>query len=164
MVVLPFATQIKHKSRTPTQDRSLKAEVTFCVQGVIGPPCGVPSSTGPTKPSSNTPALRKPRPWWRRSQDRFGRDSCRRARRRTPGRPILDGVHGARHRRPRRPAPVARGLMEAWFVPTLRWRGQSGANSSRRPTPPIKGQFHRRSDEFLESIKRGSKRPRRKQK
>jgi hypothetical protein len=34
-IVLPFATQIKRKSRTPVQDRPLKAEVTFCVQGVI---------------------------------------------------------------------------------------------------------------------------------
>ena len=27
------------------------------------------------------------------------------------------------------------------------------------PTPPIKGQFHRRSDEFLESIKKGVETP-----
>src|ERR1700732_3968725 len=42
-------------------------------------------------------------------------------------------------------------------IPSLRWRGESGANSSRAagPTPPIKGRFHRRSDEFLESIKKG---------
>ena len=37
MIVLPFATQIKHKSRTPIHDGPLKAEVTFCVQGVISP-------------------------------------------------------------------------------------------------------------------------------
>ena len=40
---------------------------------------------------------------------------------------------------------------------TLCW----GANSSRAagPTPPIKGRFHRRSDEFLESIKKGVETP-----
>ena len=37
MIVLPFATQIKHKSGTPIQDGPLKAEVTFCVQGVLSP-------------------------------------------------------------------------------------------------------------------------------
>src|SRR3984893_6460418 len=37
MIVLPFATQIKHKSRTPIHDGPLKAEVTFCVQGVLSP-------------------------------------------------------------------------------------------------------------------------------
>jgi hypothetical protein len=44
---------------------------------------------------------------------------------------------------------------------TLRWRGESGANSSRAagPTPPIKGRFHRRSDELLESIKKGVETP-----
>src|SRR6266850_3253614 len=60
IMVLPFATQI-HKSRTPIHDGPLKAEVTFCVQGVSGPPCGVPSSTGLTKPSSITPDLRNAR-------------------------------------------------------------------------------------------------------
>src|SRR5437899_8795890 len=42
IIVLPFATQIKHKSGTPIHDGPLKAEVTFCVQGVATPPCGVP--------------------------------------------------------------------------------------------------------------------------
>src|SRR5437660_5426262 len=37
IIVLPFATQIKHKSRTPIHDGPLKAEVTFCVQGVLSP-------------------------------------------------------------------------------------------------------------------------------
>ena len=37
MSVLLFATQIKHKSGTPIHDGPLKAEVTFCVQGVISP-------------------------------------------------------------------------------------------------------------------------------
>src|SRR5437016_7064779 len=61
IIVLLFATQIKHKSRTPIHDNPLKAEVTFCVQGVSGPPCGVPSSTGLTKPFSITPDLRNAR-------------------------------------------------------------------------------------------------------
>ncbi|HEX4614855.1 MAG TPA: hypothetical protein VH230_02975, partial [Stellaceae bacterium] len=37
MKVLPFATQIKHKSGTPTLDDPLKTEVIFCVQGAISP-------------------------------------------------------------------------------------------------------------------------------
>src|SRR5207245_5583388 len=37
IIVLPFATQIKHKSGTPIHDGPLKAEVTFCVQGVLSP-------------------------------------------------------------------------------------------------------------------------------
>src|SRR5260370_6140442 len=37
IIVFPFATQIKHKSRTPIHDGPLKAEVTFCVQGVLSP-------------------------------------------------------------------------------------------------------------------------------
>src|SRR6266446_7184114 len=37
IIVLLFATQIKHKSRTPIHDNPLKAEVTLCVQGVISP-------------------------------------------------------------------------------------------------------------------------------
>src|ERR1700730_17396024 len=39
--------------------------------------------------------------------------------------------------------------------------GHFRANSSRAagPTPPIKGRFHRRSDEFLESIKKGVETP-----
>src|SRR5438270_10276752 len=52
IIVLPFATQIKHKSRTPIHDGPLKAEVTFCVQGVLTDPCGVPSVAGLTCPPS----------------------------------------------------------------------------------------------------------------
>src|ERR1700730_17593544 len=37
IIVLLFATHIKHKSGTPIHDGALKAEVTFCVQGVISP-------------------------------------------------------------------------------------------------------------------------------
>src|SRR3984893_6096242 len=37
IIVLPFATQIKHKCGTPIHDGPLKAEVTFCVQGVLSP-------------------------------------------------------------------------------------------------------------------------------
>src|SRR5947208_6188591 len=43
IIVLLLATQIKHKSGTPIHDGPLKPEVTFCVQGLSGPPCGVPS-------------------------------------------------------------------------------------------------------------------------
>src|ERR1700720_3706897 len=42
--------RIKHKTRTIERNHAIKAEVTFCVRGVSGPPCGVPSSTGLTKP------------------------------------------------------------------------------------------------------------------
>src|ERR1700730_15046656 len=52
IIVLRFATQIKHKSGTPIHDGPLKAEVTFCVQGVITPPCGVPAVPCTTLPSS----------------------------------------------------------------------------------------------------------------
>src|ERR1700730_16061434 len=37
IIVLRFATQIKHKSGTPIHNGPLKAEVTFCVQGVLSP-------------------------------------------------------------------------------------------------------------------------------
>jgi hypothetical protein len=37
IIVLLFATQLKHKSRTPIRDGPVKAEVTFCVQGAISP-------------------------------------------------------------------------------------------------------------------------------
>src|ERR1700730_5845508 len=43
IIVLPFATQIKHKSGTPIHDGPLKAEVTFCVQGVLVPRRGAAS-------------------------------------------------------------------------------------------------------------------------
>src|SRR5258708_24179908 len=56
IIVLPFTTQIKHKSGTPIQDGPLKAEITFCVQGVTGPPCGVPSLLSSNSPPSSTPA------------------------------------------------------------------------------------------------------------
>jgi len=35
----------------------------------------------------------------------------------------------------------------------------SGGSPAGGPTPPIKGRFHRRSDEFLESIKKGVETP-----
>jgi hypothetical protein len=38
IMVLLFVTKIKHKSGTPIHDGPLKAEVTFCVQGVATPP------------------------------------------------------------------------------------------------------------------------------
>src|SRR5438874_11597519 len=37
IIVLLLATQIKHKSGAPIHDGPLKAEVTFCVQGVLSP-------------------------------------------------------------------------------------------------------------------------------
>ena len=49
--------------------------------------------------------------------------------------------------------PSSRGTES---LQTPRGRGQSSAGG---PTPPIKGQFHRRSDEFLESIKKGVETP-----
>src|SRR4029077_7061873 len=61
IIVLLLATQIKHKSGTPIHDGPLKAEVTFCVQGVITPPCGVPCSLGWTAPSSKTPGFNQRR-------------------------------------------------------------------------------------------------------
>src|SRR5215469_9464106 len=42
--VLPFASQVKNRTGPPPLDRTLKSEVTFCVQGVTTPPCGVPLS------------------------------------------------------------------------------------------------------------------------
>jgi hypothetical protein len=47
------------------------------------------------------------------------------------------------------------------FEPSVPRPASAGANSSRAagPTPPIKGRFHRRSDEFLESIKKGIETP-----
>ena len=38
----------------------------------------------------------------------------------------------------------------------------SGGSPAGGPTPPIKGRFHRRSDEFLESIKKGVETPEKK--
>src|SRR4029077_17325065 len=57
IIVLLLATQIKHKSGTPIHDGPLKAEVTFCVQGVITPPCGEPSVVRRKEPSSTAPAF-----------------------------------------------------------------------------------------------------------
>ena len=50
---------VADRTTTPTTPRTL--EVTFCVRGVSGPPCGVPLVVGPTSPPSSTPAVRKPR-------------------------------------------------------------------------------------------------------
>ena len=58
-----------HKSRgfscsftlLPVANCALKLEVIFCVQAVITPPCGVPSSTGLTNPFSITPAFKNTR-------------------------------------------------------------------------------------------------------
>ena len=35
--ILPFASQVNHRSTTPSSNLALKSKVTFCVQGVISP-------------------------------------------------------------------------------------------------------------------------------
>ena len=37
MCILPFEAQIKHTTRTIERNHAIKAEVTFCVRGVISP-------------------------------------------------------------------------------------------------------------------------------
>jgi hypothetical protein len=60
--VLPLEATIKQwVSSSPSLNRSLELEITFCVRGVLGPPCGVPSSTGLTSPFSITPDSRNAR-------------------------------------------------------------------------------------------------------
>src|SRR3954469_19442182 len=39
--MLPLTSKIKGETRTPTFYNSLKVEITFCVQGVLAPPCAV---------------------------------------------------------------------------------------------------------------------------
>src|SRR5438034_2242833 len=47
----------------PRRSSSLSStsSIRFDNSGESGPPCGVPSSVGPTSPSISTPAVRKPR-------------------------------------------------------------------------------------------------------
>jgi len=46
----------------PVAQRDIKAEVIYCVGGVITPPCGLPSSVGANPlPGSNTPAVSQAR-------------------------------------------------------------------------------------------------------
>src|SRR4029077_16366770 len=59
MCILPFEAQIKHTTRTIERNHAIKAEVTFCVRGESGPPCGVPSSTGLTQAAFHHPGLEK---------------------------------------------------------------------------------------------------------
>ena len=37
MCILPFEAQIKHTTRTIERNHAIKAEVTFCVRGVLSP-------------------------------------------------------------------------------------------------------------------------------
>src|SRR5256886_2166171 len=56
ITVLLFTTKIKQcVPFSPPHNCSFKLEIAFCVRGVIGPPWGVPSSTGLTSPPSITP-------------------------------------------------------------------------------------------------------------
>ena len=48
-------------NRLTTQSRTPRQHVIFCVRGVLGPPCGVPSTLGLTNPFSITPAFRNAR-------------------------------------------------------------------------------------------------------
>ena len=60
--VLPLKAQVKHRvTRPPTPQYLFKLEITFCVRGVRGPPCGVPSTLGLSSPFSITPAFRNAR-------------------------------------------------------------------------------------------------------
>src|SRR2546422_3864522 len=45
-----FTTQIKHRLLTPARDHALKLKVTFCVRGVMTPPCGVPAIVARHRP------------------------------------------------------------------------------------------------------------------
>src|SRR5213595_1121761 len=49
-IALLFATPIKHVAGPRIHDGPVKAEVTFRVQGVITPPCGVPAVRGTPLP------------------------------------------------------------------------------------------------------------------
>jgi hypothetical protein len=51
-------TQINNQTAPPPVDPVLKAEVTFCVQGVSGPPCGVPLFRSWTTPPVMIPLFR----------------------------------------------------------------------------------------------------------
>src|SRR5437899_176857 len=53
IIVLLFTTKIKQcVPFSPPHNCSFKLEIAFCVRGVRGPPCGVPSSAGLTSPFS----------------------------------------------------------------------------------------------------------------
>src|SRR5579864_9545794 len=60
--VLPLKTQINQRvPGSPSRHYLFKLEITFCVRGVSGPPCGVPSTLGLTSPFSITPAFKNAR-------------------------------------------------------------------------------------------------------
>src|SRR6516164_10710785 len=61
--VLRFTTKIKQcVPFLPSGGHcSFKLEIAFCVRGVSGPPCGVPSTLGLTNPFSITPAFKNAR-------------------------------------------------------------------------------------------------------
>src|SRR6266567_1712253 len=60
--ILPLKAEVKHRVPcSPARDCPFELEITFCVRGAIGPPCGVPSSTGLTSPFSITPDSRMAR-------------------------------------------------------------------------------------------------------
>src|SRR6058998_2289053 len=60
--ILPLKTEVKHRVPcSPARDCPFELEITFCVRGVKGPPCGVPSSTALTSPFSITPDSRMAR-------------------------------------------------------------------------------------------------------
>src|ERR1700680_3850397 len=53
--ILPFKTTVKYWRTTPPAcDHPFKLEVTFCVRGVLTPPCGVPRLRSIVVPSSCT--------------------------------------------------------------------------------------------------------------
>ena len=60
---LPFVIAFRFpRAHLKTKDWALQtAEITFCVRGVSGPPCGVPSTLGLTSPFSITPAFKNAR-------------------------------------------------------------------------------------------------------
>src|SRR6202008_4571806 len=54
--ILPFKTQVEHSQPSaPATNHPIEGEVAFCVRGVRGPPCGVPSTLGLINPFSITP-------------------------------------------------------------------------------------------------------------
>src|SRR2546429_5601940 len=60
--VLPLKAKVKHcVPCSPLRDCPFELEITFCVTGESGPPCGVPSTLGLTRPFSITPAFKNAR-------------------------------------------------------------------------------------------------------
>src|SRR5918996_984981 len=59
--VMLFTTQVKHRSLTPPDDHPVKLEVTFCVRGVMTPPCGAPLVRSTSVPSGHCTGARSHR-------------------------------------------------------------------------------------------------------